>query len=72
MDRARALREAETFVFLCSGNMVRSAFAELYAQHTGFPLPVRSAATNDLMDITNRAIGLGDREQVGAGVVRYG
>jgi len=43
--RRRLVREADTFVFLCSGNMVRSAFAELYARHTGFPRPVRSAAT---------------------------
>ena len=37
--------EADTVVFLCSGNMVRSAFAELYARHVGFPRTVRSAAT---------------------------
>jgi protein-tyrosine-phosphatase len=32
-------------LFLCTGNMVRSAFAELYARHLGCPLPVGSAAT---------------------------
>lgn len=31
--------------FLCTGNMVRSAFAELYARHLGCPLPLDSAAT---------------------------
>lgn len=39
LARARAVR------FLCTGNMVRSAFAELYARHLGCPLPVDSAAT---------------------------
>ncbi len=33
-------------VFLCSGNVVRSAFAELYARHLGCPRPVCSAATH--------------------------
>lgn len=32
-------------LFLCSGNMIRSAFAELYARHVGIPLAVRSAGT---------------------------
>jgi protein-tyrosine-phosphatase len=32
-------------LFLCTGNMVRSAFAELYARHLGCALPVGSAAT---------------------------
>ena len=41
----RALREAESIRFLCTGNMVRSAFAELYARHLDCPLPVDSAAT---------------------------
>ena len=31
--------------FVCSGNMVRSAFAELYARHLGCVLPVDSCAT---------------------------
>lgn len=31
--------------FVCSGNMVRSAFAELLARHLGCPLPVDSCAT---------------------------
>ena len=43
--RRRALLAADTVVFLCSGNMVRSAFAELYARHAGFPKTVRSAGT---------------------------
>jgi protein-tyrosine-phosphatase len=43
--RRAALRAADTVVFLCSGNMVRSAFAELYARHAGFPRDVLSAAT---------------------------
>ena len=32
-------------LFLCSGNMIRSAFAELYARHLGIAVPVRSAGT---------------------------
>ncbi len=32
-------------VFVCSGNMVRSAFAELYARHRGIAIPVSSLAT---------------------------
>lgn len=56
----RALREARGVLFLCTGNMVRSAFAELYARHLGCPLPVRSAATvyrNDgIMPETARAL----------------
>jgi len=44
-QRDAALRGADSVVFLCSGNMVRSAFADLYACHLGCPLPVRSAAT---------------------------
>jgi len=43
--RRRALLAADTIVFLCSGNMVRSAFAELYAGHVGFPKKVLSAGT---------------------------
>ena len=47
MDRelAECLGRASELIFLCSGNMVRSAFAELYARHLDCPLPVRSAAT---------------------------
>ena len=41
----RALAEARSVRFLCTGNAVRSAFAELYARHLGCPLPVDSAAT---------------------------
>lgn len=40
-----ALRSAIAVRFLCTGNVVRSAFAELYARHLGCPLPVDSAAT---------------------------
>lgn len=55
-----ALHGARSVLFLCSGNMVRSAFAELYARHLACPLPVSSAATlfrNDhIMDETARAL----------------
>lgn len=37
--------EARAVLFLCSGNIVRSAFAELLARHRGSPVPVRSAGT---------------------------
>lgn len=40
-----ALARAQRLRFLCSGNVVRSAFAELYARHRALPLPVDSAAT---------------------------
>jgi protein-tyrosine-phosphatase len=40
-----ALSTATSVRFLCTGNMVRSAFAELYARHLGCALPVDSAAT---------------------------
>lgn len=39
------VRGASALVFVCSGNVVRSAFAELLARHLGAPLPVRSVAT---------------------------
>lgn len=45
-DLDEALREACGVRFLCTGNVVRSAFAELYARHLGLPLPVDSAATH--------------------------
>ena len=41
----QALSDARTLWFLCSGNVVRSAFAEVYARHRGCPIAVRSAAT---------------------------
>ncbi len=41
----RCLANASEVVFVCSGNMVRSAFAELYARHLGLSLPARSLAT---------------------------
>jgi protein-tyrosine-phosphatase len=59
-DLDRALAEASAVLFLCTGNMVRSAFADLYARHLGCPLPVTSAATvyrNDhLLAETARAL----------------
>ena len=39
------LRAAPAVLFVCSGNVVRSAFAELYARHLGLDLPIHSAAT---------------------------
>lgn len=55
-----ALADADYVLFLCTGNMVRSAFADLYARHLGCPLEVRSAATvyrNDhLLDETREAL----------------
>jgi len=42
---SRSLDGARRIVFVCSGNMVRSAFAELYARHIGFPREVASIAT---------------------------
>jgi len=44
-ELAAVLADASAVVFLCSGNMVRSAFAELLARELGLALPVRSAAT---------------------------
>ncbi|TDJ67291.1 MAG: hypothetical protein E2O39_14985 [Planctomycetota bacterium] len=40
-----ALAKATAVRFLCTGNVVRSAFAELYARHLGCPVPVDSCAT---------------------------
>jgi protein-tyrosine-phosphatase len=37
--------DADRILFLCTGNMARSAFAEGYAVLRGIPLPVSSAAT---------------------------
>ena len=39
------LARTERIVFVCSGNMVRSAFAELYARHVGLPRELASVAT---------------------------
>lgn len=39
------LENVTNLLFVCTGNMVRSPFAELYARHLGCPLPVSSAAT---------------------------
>jgi protein-tyrosine-phosphatase len=42
---ANLLARAPEVVFVCSGNVVRSAFAHLYAEHLGLPRRVRSLAT---------------------------
>jgi len=39
------LEDVDAVRFVCSGNMVRSAFAELLARHLGCALPVDSCAT---------------------------
>ena len=39
------LARSTEVLFLCSGNILRSAFAELYGRHLGLTLPVRSGAT---------------------------
>ncbi len=61
-----ALADARSLWFLCSGNVVRSAFAEVYARKCGCPIPVHSAATryqNDAIypetvrELTARGIG---------------
>ncbi len=39
------LADADAVVFLCSGNMVRSAFADLYARHAGCAVRVLSGGT---------------------------
>lgn len=61
-----ALSEARSLWFLCSGNVVRSAFAEIYARHKGCSIPVRSAATRfrneaifdeTVKELTARGIG---------------
>ena len=39
------LKDVTSILFVCTGNMVRSAFAELYARYLGCPLQVSSAAT---------------------------
>lgn len=58
MSLGQALERATGLVFVCSGNMIRSAFAELYARHLGCDLPLRSAATtyeNDRLHPATRA-----------------
>lgn len=61
-----ALAGARAILFLCSGNVVRSPFAELYARHRRVPVPLLSAATefrNDfLFPETHRALLLRDVE----------
>ncbi|MEE9138264.1 MAG: hypothetical protein V3V07_06960 [candidate division NC10 bacterium] len=39
------LKDVTGILFVCTGNMVRSPFAELYARYLGCPLQVSSAAT---------------------------
>lgn len=45
MQVPEILKDVTGILFVCTGNMVRSPFAELYARHLGCPLPVSSAAT---------------------------
>lgn len=57
------VRAAERLVFVCSGNMVRSAFAELYARHVlELATPVVSCATTyrneRLYPATERALAV--------------
>lgn len=40
-----AQREPRGLLFLCSGNVLRSAFCELYAKHRGLPFRIHSAGT---------------------------
>lgn len=68
-ELVQALAEAGGILFLCSGNMVRSTFAELYARHLGLALPLASAATrfrnHGMYPETRaalRARGVGERE----------
>ena len=44
-DWRSALARCDEILFLCSGNILRSAFAELYGRHVGVALPLRSGAT---------------------------
>lgn len=45
-------REPRGLLFLCSGNVLRSAFCELYAKHRGLPFRIHSAGT----EYRNRAL----------------
>lgn len=60
LELDEALAQAPAVLFLCTGNVVRSAFADLYARHLGCPRPVSSAATvfrnERLMGETARAL----------------
>lgn len=62
MDEAfrRTLARSRRVLFLCSGNMIRSAFAELLARHLGCARAVASAATtyrnHGLHPIARRAL----------------
>ena len=44
-DLADALHAATSLRFVCSGNMVRSAYAELLTRHLGCSLPIDSVGT---------------------------
>lgn len=54
------LQKVKSILFVCTGNMVRSPFAELYARHMGCPLPIASAATtyrnSEIFPITGFAL----------------
>ncbi len=51
-DAMNVRNDSRDLLFLCSGNVLRSAFCELYARHLELPNRVRSAAT----EYRNRAI----------------
>lgn len=40
-----ALKNAKQFIYLCSGNIIRSAFAHLYSQKLGFKQEILSGGT---------------------------
>ena len=44
------LASSERVLFVCSGNMIRSAYAELWARHRGCPRPVLSVGTTYFND----------------------
>jgi protein-tyrosine-phosphatase len=44
-DLRGALARSSRVLFVCSGNMIRSAFADLYARHLRLPRPVASCGT---------------------------
>ena len=54
------LANARSVLFLCSGNIIRSAFCELFARHLDIGLEVRSAGTryfnDELWHDTRRAL----------------
>lgn len=46
MKLEKALQECDTIVFLCSGNLIRSAFADIYSKHINIPKTLKSAGTD--------------------------